>query len=303
MNKMLVFEDGNLVRNITNDKYLWDGQFSVCKVNGPIVKYIQSLLVGTNSIMIIPRSDGNILNHIEKDKQSYYVDWKEIEFYINRAKELNKVFILGTLGQTNGKEEPGINYLYLPLDDSFFEHGVISFFTNIDWPYKSNELIWRGGCSGVGGNKSLRVRFVEHLYKNNPAIRLSNWWSEGKNINQELLGPRINYTELMKSKYFFIIDDNVIASNHMWGFATNSVPIVISNAKCWFSEFAKENVHYISVKHDLSDLDEKLDWIKNNDDKAEQIANNAYIFTKEFFSPQFQKMYLKDKINNFIKTT
>jgi hypothetical protein len=60
----------------------------------------------------------------------FFIYSKEIEFYINKAKKLNKVFILGTLGQTNGKEESGINYLYLPLDDSFFEYGVTSFFTN-----------------------------------------------------------------------------------------------------------------------------------------------------------------------------
>lgn len=299
MDKMLVFEDGNLVRNITSNKYLWDGQFSVCKIDGPIVRYIQSLLVGTNSIMVIPRSDGNLFSY-KDDRYFNDFDWSEIEFYINKAKELNKVFILGTVAQVEGIEESGINYLYIPQNDTFFEHGVSSFFTNIDWPYKSNELIWRGSCSGVGDNKSLRVRFVEHLYKNNSDIGLSNWWSEGKNISTELFKNRINYTELMKSKIHFILDGNGISSNMMWGFSTNSVPILISNMKCWFSEFVKENEHYISIKHDLSDLDEKLEWIKNNDDKSEQIAKNAFEFTKEFFSPQFQKTYLKTKIDTFV---
>jgi len=291
MSKLLVIEDGKIIQDMS-ESVLWDGQFSKCKKDGSIVKYILSLLADTNSIMVIPHSDGNILK----------VDplWSEIQIYIDKAKQLNKIFILGTLAQTYGQEEKDINYLYLPLDDSFFEHGVTSFFTNIDWPYKSNELVWRGGCSGIGGNESLRVRFVEHLYQNNPNIRLSNWWAEGKNIPEQLFGSRINYTELMKSKIFFIIDGAVIASNHMWGFATNSVPFLLSNAKCWFSDFLIENVHYISVKHDLSDLDEKLEWVKCNDTKAEQIATNAFMFAKTFFSSQFQKHYLKTKIDLFI---
>ena len=291
---MLVFEDGKLVKDIENDLVLWDGKFSKAKKDGPIIKYIQSLLTNTNSIMVIPHSDGNILRTNP--------NWNEIQVYINKAKKLNKVFILGTLGQTNGKEDDDkfINYLYLPLDDLFFENGTTTFFTNIDWPYKSNDIVWRGGCSGEGGNKSLRVKFTEKLYENNENIRLSNWWSEGKNIPCQLFKERINYTELMKSKIFFIIDGAVISSSHMWGFATNSVPFLISNSKCWFSDFLIEDFHYISVKYDLSDLNEKLEWVKNNDLKAKEIAENAYNFADIIFGSNFQKQYIKTKIDTII---
>lgn len=301
MSKLLVIEDGNIIQNISSHVF-WDGLFSKCMRDGPIVKYIQSLLVGTSSIMVIPHSDGNIFsknNGVNCNHIYYDVNWDEIQVYIDKAKELNKVFILGTVAQIEGIQEPGINYLYLPQNDIFFEHGVLPFFTNIDWPYKSNELIWRGSCSGFG-YESLRVRFVKHLYKKNPNIRLSNWWSEGKNIPVELFGSRVDYTELMKSKIHFIVDGNGISSNHMWGFATNSVPVMISNAKSWFSDFAMPNVHYIPVRYDLSDLDEKLKWIQENDDKAQEIAKNAIEFSKNVFSSQFQKTYLKTKIDTFI---
>ena len=291
MSKLLVIEDGIIIQNISNNA-LWHGKFSVCEKDGAIVKYIQYLLTNTKSILVIPHSDGNLL-------RSEPI-WGEIQPYIDKAKQLNKVFILGTLAQTLGKEEPNINYIYLPLDDMFFEKGVAPLFRNINWHDKSSELIWRGGCSGSDGNKSLRVRFTEHLYQTNPGIRLSNWWSDGKNIPNNLFSPRIDFTELMKSKIFFIIDGCVIASNHMWGFATNSVPVVISNAKCWFSDFAKPHIHYIPVKHDLSDLDEKIEWIKTHDTDAKQIAENALTFADTFFSSDFQKQYLKNKIDTII---
>ena len=299
MSKLLVIEDGKIIQNIDSHVF-WDGQFSRCKKDGQIIKYIQQLLVETNSIMVIPHSDGNIFSNVNKKNEYNDTDWQEIQKHINRAKELNKVFILGTVAQVNGKENNDINYLYLPQDDLFFEHGVTPFFTNIDWPYKLNEISWRDGCSGAGGNKSIRVRFVEHLYENNPNVRLSNWWSEGKNIPEKLFGERVQYTEFMKNKIYFIIDGNGISSNMMWGFATNSVPFLISNMKCWFTEFLNENVHYIPVNYDLSDLDEKIKWVQDNDDKAEQIAQNAYNFAKIIFSSQFQKQYLKTKIDTFI---
>ena len=67
-----------------------------------------------------------------------------------------------------------------------------------------------------------------------------------------------------------IIDGNVIASNHMWGFACGCVPFIISNAKCWFTEFLIPHVNYIPIQYDLSDLKEKIEWVINNDSEAEK---------------------------------
>ena len=50
--------------------------------------------------------------------------------------------------------------------------------------------------------------------------------------------------------------------------------------KEYFFEFLKEWEHYIPVKRDLSDLVEKTKWCMNNYDKALQIAENAYQFSK-----------------------
>lgn len=50
--------------------------------------------------------------------------------------------------------------------------------------------------------------------------------------------------------------------------------------KEFFFEFLKEWEHYIPVKRDLSDLIEKTKWCLDNYDKALQIAENAYNFSK-----------------------
>jgi glycosyltransferase involved in cell wall biosynthesis len=87
----------------------------------------------------------------------------------------------------------------------------------------------------------------------------------------------------------------------MWGFATGCVPFLISNAKCWFSEFLKPFVNYIPIKYDLSDLIEKIEWVRNNDELAEKISKNALEFTDDIFSASFQQSYLKVSINNILK--
>ena len=42
-------------------------------------------------------------------------------------------------------------------------------------------------------------------------------------------------------------------------------------------------VHYVPVAHDLSDLMEKIDWLRNNDEEAKKIAFNAIEFAHFYF--------------------
>ena len=62
--------------------------------------------------------------------------------------------------------------------------------------------------------------------------------TELKNIDENLFGNYMNYTEFAKYKIYFIIDGNIIASNHMYGFYSGSVPFVISHPdnKFWFHD-------------------------------------------------------------------
>ena len=302
MSKCLVFEDGELINDINYDK-LWSGYFSEVNKNGPLIHFIKTNLP-KNTIFVVPKSDGNIKKQHAGDYKD--IEWDEIQSFIDYAKNKKKIFILGVLSHVDKEED--INYLYLPLDDNFFEKGIEYYFPHdqlLKWQDRSSDLSWRGGCSGVKDGYSLRVNFVKKLfgYPNAENVRLSNWWSENKNIACEYFADRINYTEFLKYKIFFIVDGNVIASNHMWGFASGCVPFLISNGKCWFSSFIKPYVHYIPVNYDLSNLIEQIEYIKNNDAMAEKIAKNALQFSKEYFSSDYQKKYLVENINKFTRTT
>lgn len=303
MSNCIVFEDGNLINDIESST-IWDGLFSKALKNGSIVNYIQSCLP-KNSICVIPKSDGNIKKIQNKNEcNNDALLWDEIQKYIDYSKEKNKVFLLCVLAQTT--EEKDINYVYLPLDDNFFEHGVEKFFNKdnlLKWENRSSQLSWIGGCSGAGGNESLRVNFVKKIYDYNPDtnVRLSYWWRENKNIDDKYFSERVHFSEFLKYKIFFIIDGNVIASNHMWGFASGCVPFLISNSKCWFSSFIIPYVHYVPINYDLSNLIEQIEFVKNNDDKAKQIAENSCEFVKTYFSSDFQKEYLKKSINIFFE--
>jgi len=45
----------------------------------------------------------------------------------------------------------------------------------------------------------------------------------------------------------------------------------------------KPYVHYVPIAHDLSDIREQIDWLRNNNDKALEISNNAMEFAEHYF--------------------
>jgi beta-1,4-mannosyl-glycoprotein beta-1,4-N-acetylglucosaminyltransferase len=296
-NPCIVFEDGVVVKNTITD-CLWDGMFSKALSNGTIVNYIHSCLQ-MNTLLVIPKCDGNI--NRRKDSKFHSVDWDtDIQPYIDYAKRTNKIFILGVLSQID--EEPDVNYLYIPLDDDFFANGVSPYFSGLpDWHDRSSRLCWRGGCSGVGGLDSIRVRFVEEIYKNSPDtdVRLSDWWSDNKNIPGKYFADRVDHRTFFTHKIFFVVDGNVIASNHMYAFASGSVPFLVSDGICWFSHLIVPFVHYVPVNPDLSDLLKQIEWANQNDELAEQIATNARVFSNTYFSAEYQHQHIRDTIRQF----
>lgn len=288
----IVIEDGH-IRQTIPDNVLWNGKFSVAYANGPIIQFIQSMLPA-NTVCVIPKSDGNINRPIKGQYQN--VDWeKQIQPHLDYAIQAGKKFIIGTLAQITEEPYP-VHYLYIPLDDTFFNHGIFPVVAD-PWKQRSSQLCWRGGCSG-GGNQSARVRFVDYIYKMDPStdVRLSKWWSEGKQIPSHLFRERIPHQTFFRHKIIFIVDGNVIASNQMYAFASGSVPFLITNAKCWFSHLIRPFVHYIPIKYDLSDLEDHIRFVEEHKEEAEAIATNAVELSRTIFSPEYQREYIRSRI-------
>jgi hypothetical protein len=54
--------------------------------------------------------------------------------------------------------------------------------------------------------------------------------------------------------------------------------------KMWFSHLLKPYVHYVPIKSDLSDLVEKIQWCRDNDEKCKKISEEAMAFSKEMLT-------------------
>jgi hypothetical protein len=72
---------------------------------------------------------------------------------------------------------------------------------------------------------------------------------------------------------------------------------VESRYKLWFEPFLQDRVHYIRVKHDLSDLAETVAWCLSHDAECKQIAKNGREFYDKYFRRDFVYDYFADILN------
>jgi len=307
----VVFSNGVLQGPWPN-RDLWNGKYSIAHARGSMIHYLRGEFervweqTQIPFLCVIPCTDGNL----NRD---------HLAAFLERSKRDGQILILGTLGQSfedaieaEDSQEKDIRYLYLPLDDQFFDHGLTCFLAEAQekpWSNRISKAVWRGGCSGgctltppTPALETARVRTVAALIEDNEIadVKLCWWWSENKGIPSEYFGPRMEPDEMMNYKIHLIIDGNVIASSHMWAFASGAVPLLISNARCWFSDFLVPNVNYIPVAYDLSDLQEKIRWTLDNPMEGEEIAKRAMGLASMLFSPEFQREYLSNRIREII---
>lgn len=203
-----VFHNGIIIKNNFNDyPYLWYGLYSVAHKYGSIVNFVIDYLqkIKKDSFFLLIGCDGNITK-------------AQVNVELNDFSHISKNTIVATLAQ---HFEDDINYLYLPLDDSFFDNGVYHHFNDIlfpSWEERKSIAFWRGNCSG-GDMESIRCRTVKELinYEHADVKLTKNGWECGKNIPDNFFNDRVDLNDFFKYKIFMIIDGNTIASNHMWG--------------------------------------------------------------------------------------
>ena len=105
-----------------------------------------------------------------------------------------------------------------------------------------------------------------------------------------------------KHKYILNIDGSVTAYRLALELSYNSCILKVdSEYFTWYSHLLKEYEHYIPIKKDLSDLAEKIEWCKNNDEKCKKIAKNAKDFHNKIFTKKVLLDYLQMMINEIKK--
>jgi len=169
--------------------------------------------------------------------------------------------------------------------------------TDIPWNSKLNEFVWRGADTGGDGH---RLRFVTK-YGPSHNVGFSGFVQDALEspylYSTQMIKKVIPVDEMLKYKYLPVIDGNDKSSSLGWVMASNSVPLMPEpRFHSWVCEpWLKAGEHYVVLKDDYSDFEEKLQWCRDNDDKCKEIATNGKEFMLQFTNP-LRESYLEEKL-------
>ena len=172
---------------------------------------------------------------------------------------------------------------------------------DIDWNQKDNKLIWRGANTGL--NNNYRNTLVKNFF-NYPNKLIDVGFDKiiiKNNINPIFLKDKLSISEILKSKYVLSVEGDSISNSLKWKLASNSVVFMNKPTyTSWFMEdLLQPNIHYILIKKDFSDLEEKYMWAQNNQIKCQEIVTNANHFVNKFMDLKNEKFIQNNIFNNY----
>jgi len=298
-----------IVRVPQNIDTYWNGGYSKCLARGSIESYVNKSIQkqNLNVSAIFSLSDGFVdtteFNTLQEQLGRPLIantcesDYSKLELFANQ-----NTYPIVCMLCSRSFNKP--NALILPLDDDTFQYGlkhVLSNFEKPNWEERQSIAFWRGGSSGFDRPESIRMKVTKLLYGNPLTdVRITKWgtWENEKDIPEEHFGDRCGLDKHFRYKYILIVDGNLIASNHQWVFGSGAVPIMITHPEnnWWFKNLLRPMENYVPISYDLSDLEEKIQWLVDNDNEARKISENALKFSEEVFNPEFQQKYIDKEL-------
>ena len=151
---------------------------------------------------------------------------------------------------------------------------------------KKNILIGRGA---VTKKHKKRTDFYKMYFDN----KLCDLGQINNNTDHDhWIKKKISIEEHLKYKFILCIEGVDVATNLKWVMSSNSIAIMAKpKVESWFMEKKLiGNFHYIEIKDDYSDLEERLNYYINNVDKCLEIINNANEYVKQFKDEKREKL-------------
>ena len=256
------------------------------------------------------KSSFNTLETIEKRYKQYIVDMAYVLSFTNKNDNYfqigvgdiaSKSIYKGVIGKSRLADEK--NIILLKLNYPRHWKGIKNI-KNYDIPFneKNNKIIWRGDTTGYPDksfNKRyiLVVKYFNHKNKNID-VGFSNVLENNDIISsRKYLKNKLKKCEQLQSKFIISIEGNDVASGLKWQLYSNSVVFMAKPKICsWLMEdMLVPGVHYILLKDDYSDLEEKYNWALNHEEECINISKNSTDYMEQFLDKNKE-----DKISKLI---
>lgn len=144
--------------------------------------------------------------------------------------------------------------------------------------------LFRGPC-----HKPHRKQFVQKCY-NLPDTDIGDIKPAHK--DQPYYKPPMTIKEHLQYKYIISVEGNDVATNLKWIMNANSLCFMtMPRYETWFMEGRLiPDYHFVLLKDDYSDLNEKIDYYNAHPEKAKAIIANAQAWTEQFKDKQAEKI-------------
>ncbi len=175
------------------------------------------------------------------------------------------------------------------------------------WGSKLEKAFWRGSMKGEF------YHYFEWDYKPRPRLVLESTKhsdlidaaflndSHTKNFSHGIGGwmlanrfvaPYVAPACQVPYKYLIAVDGPATPGSLQWQLFAGSTLLKSDSPRVeWFYSELKPYVHYVPFHPDCRDLLEKMNWLKENDEKAFEIAQNASQFARDYLSDEMLFLY------------
>ncbi len=229
----------------------------------------------------------------------------------------------------SGSKHQSLDYVFLVHDPTFHQDNggdydwkhlyivIQEINRQIPWDEKIEKLIWRGANTGpfemyeVDNWKSLTRGRLVYLSLIHPDLIDAKFcyihpWKTWHLEDLKKVLPQadsMSHFSQIKYKYQIVLDgDTCTYPGLQWRLLSNSVLFKpASPLMMWFEGALIPWKHYIPLKADLSDLEEKIYWAFFHDERAKEIADNATSFAKDFLSEEAIYVYCYKLLNAYAK--
>lgn len=167
----------------------------------------------------------------------------------------------------------------------------------IHWEDKKPIAIFRGKTAG----KQSRMDFMQRYFGSTicdcgdvsrPGTVPPEWQTAKKTIRDHLA-----------YRYIMALEGNDVASNLKWVMSSNSIAVMPRpTCETWFMEGTLiPNYHYIEIKADFSNLEEKLNYYNRHPQEAQRIIANAHAYVDAFRDTHREQLIAIGVMDKYLK--
>ena len=157
---------------------------------------------------------------------------------------------------------------------------------------KQPAAVWRGTTTGWPEWAGSRFSLVEKWYERSSTIDVGfSDICQGKDAFRKYVKGSMSREDMLKYRYIISVRGNDKDSGLNWKLCSNSVVLMCPpETTSWLMESLLQPwVHYVPLRPDFADLQERVEWCENHLSACTKISENARRYMAQFMDEEREK--------------